>query len=169
MESLVYGIVYSVCEAKGVRKIYIGEMGMSGWERASQHWRDWRGKDKGSSLHKHDVNEHEGKLRKNDMKMHIISKPRKALQRQVEEAIRIAEEEPEAIMNSKSGYGNNHIPRITVMMGDEEKARRKDKEEKREREGRKREEEEMNEVAGGTMITEIEEGKGEEMGKIKIQ
>ena len=162
VESCVYEIKCAICEGKGIRKVYIGETGKSGWERASQHWRDWRRKDSESSLHKHDMNEHEGKLKKTDMKMRIISKPRKALQRQVEEAVRISEEEPEALMNSKSEYGNNRIPRITVMVGDEEKARRKDREEKSEREKRKKEKEMAGAAAWEDTGEDVKEGKEEE-------
>ena len=131
-ESVCYEIRCAVCEKEGQRRVYIGETGKSGWERASQHWREWRGKKEGNALHKHDMNDHEGKLLKTDMKMRILSKPRKALQRQVEEAIRILEEDPESLLNSKSGFGNNKIPRISVMMGDEDKSKRGDRETRRE-------------------------------------
>ena len=128
-ESVVYEIRCSLCEKRGKRKVYLGETGKSGWERGEQHWRGWRKKEKNSCLWKHNINDHDGKLGEEEegCKMKILSKPRRALQRQVEEAIRILEEEPRALMNSKSGYGNNKIPRISVMMGDEEVTRRKDR------------------------------------------
>ena len=59
----------------------------------------------------------------------IISKPKKALQRQIEEAVRILAEEPGNILNSKSGYGTNKIPRITITVGEDVKDRRADREE----------------------------------------
>ena len=113
-ESVVYEIKCGVCEegrgkeegeegrgkGEGKRRVYIGETGKSGWERAAQHWRAWAAKSPKSCLHKHDVNEHGGRLKKTDMKMCILSKPRRALQHQVEEAVRILEEEPESLLNS---------------------------------------------------------------------
>ena len=70
--------------------------------------------------------------------MTILSKPRKALSRQIEEAVRIAEEDERDLMNSKSMFRTNRIPRITIAMGDKVRMRRKDKEEEK----KKREEEE---------------------------
>ena len=60
------------------------------------------------------------------MKVKIVSKVQKALQRQIKEAVRIMEDVPAEIMNSKSGFGNNKIPRISITMGDDTKLRRKD-------------------------------------------
>ena len=78
-----------------------------------------------------------------EVKMKVISTPRKALQRQVEEAVRIEEEEEGNIMNSKKGYSSNKIPRIKVMMGDDVRWKRDEKEWERgkreEREQRERE------------------------------
>ena len=118
-------------------KVWVGE--------GEKRWRGWRNKAKNSCLWKHNANDHDGKLGEDGFKMKILSKPRRALQRQVEEAIRILEEEPDTLMNSKSGYRNNKIPRISVMMGDEEVTRRKDQEEKKKREEEKQAEDHSNE------------------------
>ena len=65
------------------------------------------------------MNEHEeGGLSEGDVQMKVIGKPRKALQRQVEEAVRIEGKRKRDLMNSKKGYGNNKIPRIRIAMGD---------------------------------------------------
>ena len=63
-------------------------------------------------------------------------------------------------MNSKSGYGNNKISKITVMMGDEEKTKRSDREVKREQ-ARLRKVEEQKRKAGEEEAQDIkEEGPG---------
>ena len=87
----------------------MGESGRSAWERGGDHLREWRAKGEGSFLWKHSVNKHGGELGEGEVKMRVISTPRKALQRQVEEAVRIEEEEEEGLMNSKKGYGANKI------------------------------------------------------------
>ena len=85
--------------------------------------------------------------------MTILSKPRKALARQVEEAVRIAEEEEMNIMNSKSMFGTNRIPRITIAMGDKTRTKRKDKEEEmQEKKKMKKEEEDSRSMRGGECV-----------------
>ena len=56
VESVVYEIRCDVCEREGKRRVYVGETGKSAWERADQHWREWRAKKEGNALHKHDEN-----------------------------------------------------------------------------------------------------------------
>ena len=115
IEAVVYQVQCGQCEEeKGLRQVYIGETGKSGFERMVQHWRSWRGKEKDSFLWKHDLMVHGGKMDESKLTAKIISKPRKALQRQIEEAVRIQEEKPGTIMNSKSGFGTNKIPRISI-------------------------------------------------------
>ena len=122
----------------------MGETGRSAWERGADHLRAWRNKEEGSFLWKHEVNQHgEGQLKEEEIRMKVVSKPRKALQRQVEEAVRIEEEVREELMNSKKGYGSNKIPRIKIMMVEDLKGGRREWEVERakreEREARERE------------------------------
>ena len=129
---------------EGRRSIYIGETGRSAWERGAEHMRAWREKEEGSFLWKHEANQHgEGNLLEEEVKMKVISKPRKALQRQVEEAVRIEGVMGGELMNSKKGYGTNKIPRITIVMGEDLRGRRSEWERERvkrlEREERERE------------------------------
>ena len=138
VESVVYQVECLRCKEALKRRVYIGETGRSGYERGVDHWNNWRRKHKGSFLHKHDMMEHDGKLGREEVVMTILSKPRKALSRQIEEAVRIAEEDERDLMNSKSMFRTNRIPRITIAMGDKVRMRRKDKEEEK----KKREEEE---------------------------
>ena len=65
--------------------------------------------------------------------MEVIGTPRKALQRQVEEAVRIEEEEEGNLMNSEKGYGCNKIPQIKIMMGEDVMGMRDERERERER------------------------------------
>ena len=127
-ESVVYEVKCGQCESEGRgRRVYIGETGKSGYERMVQHWRSWRAKESDSFLWKHDANVHGGNMDESQLIAKIISKPKKALQRQIEEAVRILEEEPQALLNSKSGYGVNKIPRISVIMGEDIKDKRDDR------------------------------------------
>ena len=121
----------------------MGETGRSAWERGNDHLKAWREKEEGSFLWKHHFNEHgEDGMGEGDIKMEVIGKPRKALQRQVEEAVRIGEEKPGELMNSKKEYGHNKIPRIRIAMGDEIRGRRDDWERERNRREEKAQREE---------------------------
>ena len=127
VESVVYKIWCGKCEGEGRRRIYVGETGRSAWERGKDHLKAWREKEEGSFMWKHQCNEHgEDGMEEGDIKMEVIGKPRKALQRQVEEAVRIGEEKPGEVMNSKKEFGHNKIPRIRIGMGDEVRGRREE-------------------------------------------
>ena len=148
VESVVYKVWCGKCEGEGKRRIYVGETGRSAWERGKDHLKAWREKEEGSFMWKHQCNEHgEDGMEEGDIKMEVIGKPRKALQRQVEEAVRIGEEKPGEVMNSKKEFGHNKIPRIRIGMGDEVRGRREEWERERlkKEERAKREEEQRKE------------------------
>ena len=86
-----------------------------------------------SSKHKLNIYRSNGTSKEDAVKMRVVSTPRKALQRQVEEAVRIEEEEEGNLMNSKKGYGCNKIPRIKIMMGEDVRGMRDERERERER------------------------------------
>ena len=108
----------------------------------------------------------------------------KALQRQIEEAVRIDEAEEGELMNSKKGYGTNKIPRIKILMGEDVRGRRderdaererREEKEQRERENKKREENIVWEE-GGECIWEVydeserwSEWRGEKMGAARTR
>jgi hypothetical protein len=78
-----------VFEGEGKRSVYVGETGRSVWERGGYRLRVWRAKEEGSLLWKHSVNEHGEELGEGEVKMRVVSTPRKALQRRMEEDVRI--------------------------------------------------------------------------------
>ena len=66
--------------------------------------------------------------------MIVESTQTKALQRQVEEAVRIEEEEEGELMNRKKGYRSKKIPIIRIMIGEDMRGRRDERDrEKREK------------------------------------
>ena len=56
-------------------------------------------------------------LREEDMWMKVEEHSRTTLSRQVGEGVRIEGEDPGALLNSKSEFGHNRVPRIRVEMG----------------------------------------------------
>ena len=82
-----------------------------------RNWELWEKKLENSCLHKHDVLEHGGTLEKKQFRVKVEEKSRTVLARQVGEGVRIEEESPECILNSKSEYGHNRVPRIRIQIG----------------------------------------------------
>ena len=115
-EGTIYSITCLVCEAKGRRRIYWGETGRSTYEREREHWELWEKKSENSCLNKHDVLEHGGTLMKNQFRIKVEEKSRTVLARQVGEGVRIEEESPECILNSKSEFGHNRVPQIQIQV-----------------------------------------------------
>ena len=63
------------------------------------------------------MNEHGGLLDDDKFHVKVLRKPRTALERQVLEGVLIEEEKLDELMNSKSEWGHNRVPRIRVEVG----------------------------------------------------
>ena len=63
------------------------------------------------------MEDHEVNLREEDVLVKVEEHSRTTLSRQVGEGVRIEEEEPGALLNSKSEFGHNRVPRIRIEMG----------------------------------------------------
>ena len=117
VEGVVYEIECQVCKENGVRRVYLGETGRSVYKPMLNHWDDWDKKKEGSSLWKHSVNEHGGLLDDDKFHVKVLRKPRTALERQVLEGVLIQEEKLGELLNLKSEWGHNRVPRIRVKVG----------------------------------------------------
>ena len=116
-EGVIYSLTCQVCARKGVRKKYWGETGRSSYERCKEHWDLWRNRKESSCLWKHSMEEHGGGLKEEDVLVKVEEQSRTTLSRQVGEGVRIEEEEPGALLNSKSEFGHNRVPRLRIEMG----------------------------------------------------
>ena len=56
-------------------------------------------------------------LREEDVWVKVEEHSRTTLSQQVGEGVRIEEEDPGALLNSKSEFGHNRVPRIRIKMG----------------------------------------------------
>ena len=68
-------------------------------------------------LWKHSKIEHGGDLEEWDYAVKVVRKPKTPLERQILEGVLIEEEKLEEILNSKSEYGHNMIPRMRIEVG----------------------------------------------------
>ena len=97
------------CEKAEKRIIYIGETSRSACERLYEHMNMFKRKVEGdpeknqnnSVFWNHSKDHHNGHLKTSDWKVEIVSAHRTALNRQVTEAVRIAQANNSEILNSK--------------------------------------------------------------------
>ena len=92
--------------------VYVGESARSGSERMTEHLENARDKRTDSHIYKHWTNQHGG--RQTDFSFKILNFFAAPLERQVGEAVRIARTGASNILNSKSVYNRNPLPRIVA-------------------------------------------------------
>ena len=107
-----YSITCMTCHEEGKKQIYWGESHRSGWDRALDHQKALKVKDESYAIVKHAINAHCNTNPKFQFK--VESKHRSSFERQVKEAINIDATPSHELMNSKSEWGRNPIPRIVV-------------------------------------------------------
>ena len=112
-------------EAEPHRKIlskrYYGESNRSGGERQKEHASDYKNKKEDSHMKKHLDEDHPG-CEPEDIKfgMTVVRQHKSAFSRMVHEEILIFMAK-DKILNSKSMYNRCQIPRLSVMVGEEER------------------------------------------------
>ena len=101
--------------------IYVGETSKSMYERAKQHWADYRAGHEDSHILKHQVLHHGGS---ESPKFHFrpVKFYQSALGRQIAEAVRIEMMGEDVVLNSKSEFNRSKIGRLTL--GDEKEQER---------------------------------------------
>ena len=96
--------------------VYVGETARSGWERATEHVRNYRKRLEDSCLEKHASDSHKGE-RRPKFAMKVVKQYETAFRRQIAEAVRIrtrAREPGVTVLNSKGEYSRCELPRLVV-------------------------------------------------------
>ena len=119
----MYKIQCMECKRIGIEAHYIGESSRSGFQRAEEHQTGLRNMDKESPLVKHQLEFHP---EVQNFEMTVIKEHRKALQRQVMEAIMIEKSKAEVLINNKSEWARSKISKLDI--GNEREKREKQKE-----------------------------------------
>ena len=70
-----------------------------------------------SVLWNHSKSQHSSTMKTGDWKVEITSSHRSPLERQITEAVRIAKEPKDNILNSKNEFGANNLPEICLKFG----------------------------------------------------
>ena len=107
----VRNLTYSI-ECLECNHIYWGESHRTWYDRSQEHGTALKNMDEKNPLVKHQMLHHPG--RSPNFKFKVDKTWKSSLGRQIREAILINQEDPNRLMNSKSEWGNNGIPRITI-------------------------------------------------------
>ena len=107
------GVVYEI-KCKSCDNKYIGETNRNGYTRGQEYEREYEKKDKSSVLHKHAIQKHSNDTLLPQFSMNIVSKQPTALGRQITDAVKIANEPIERLINSKQEFGHNKFWRFEL-------------------------------------------------------
>ena len=114
----VYQISCSKCSSEGVKSHYIGESHRTIFDRMKEHFAKLDSRQKESSLVKHWKNFHSDEKSPPKYVVKVISSHKSATERQIAEAIAIENENYDNLLNSKSEWGQNSIPRQKTVVAD---------------------------------------------------
>ena len=117
------GVVYEIhcqeCKEKGLKSLYIGETHRTMWDRIQEHFSKLESGANYSALLKHWRALHQDTLRQPRFTAKKVGAYKTSTVRQIREAIRIDAADYHHLMNSKSEWGQNAIPRQTTTLNDE--------------------------------------------------
>ena len=94
-----------------VPSLYVGETARSIYERAREHWEDYKSKSSDSHIYKHHVLHHNSEEEPKFI-MKVVGYHATALSRQVGEAVRIGRRGGGSLLNSKSEFNRCSIVRL---------------------------------------------------------
>ena len=96
---------------EGRRRVYHGESHRTLYERSKEHWEGLRDQTEDSVLHRHWREEHRDRETAPEYSIKIKHKCRSSTERQVRESLAIEGEESTNLINNKSEWGQNPVPR----------------------------------------------------------
>ena len=99
-ESVVYTMTCKSCKERGVLSCYYGETSRTAYLRGKEHAKGQESKQEDNALLKHDELHHDGD--QGLYIMRIVQSHKRAVTRQVQEAVMIDRSKANVIMNSKS-------------------------------------------------------------------
>ena len=102
------------CKEKGKEIHYVGETHRSFWDRAREHQKALSDRDNKYAVSKHWEISHPELEVPPQFKYKVINQPRYSLHRQIQEALEIGSREEGTLLNSKTEWGQNPLPRIST-------------------------------------------------------
>ena len=112
--NVTYKITCIPCKEAGKPKAYIGETHRAFGDRTAEHSKALEDKDRKNALVKHWLEDHSGEEAAPQYSWEIVKKHKTSLERQIWEALHISNTREDALLNSKTEWGQNPIPRTVV-------------------------------------------------------
>ena len=100
-----------LCKERDIVKTYEGESCRNGYLRGLEHQRDVEKKNEKSAIYKHIVKDHANEKEKVEFKMKIVGRFKTAINRQINEGLRIQRKNPKALLNSKAEFHGPAVKR----------------------------------------------------------
>ena len=96
----------------GIKSEYTGESGRSMYQRGSEHLKNLKDRAEDSPLWKHCAGYHEGEVQGFQMK--LLQRHKTAFDRQISESVAISNGKRDQILNSKSEWMGEALPRLAI-------------------------------------------------------
>ena len=114
VSNIGYEISCQLCKRRGIERSYQGESSRSAYLRGQEQFKDLQSKKETSALFKHVQKEHEQEEDEVEFKMKVTGRFKNAMNRQLDEGIRIQSKPPETLLNSKTEYHGPVIKRKVI-------------------------------------------------------
>ena len=110
-KNVLYTISCLTCLQSGHRSVYHGESSRTLYERSWEHWDGLRQKTEESVLSRHWREHHSDQETEPEFSVKLVGKCRTSTERQIKESLLIDKEDPKSLINNKSEWGQNPVPR----------------------------------------------------------
>ena len=115
-ESVCYQLTCDRCKDDKVTADYYGETARTAYMRGQDHLGGQKRNLEDNPLHKHDCNYHQGI--KGTYSMRVLRTHKTPFTRQLQEATEIQMSKSNILLNSKSEYNGQRIPRVVIEVKD---------------------------------------------------
>ena len=113
LSHVTYRVKCLTClEATGKRVHYVGESHRSLLDRSREHESEVRSKSESNAMARHWIHEHPDLQEPPEYSFEVIKKHRTSLERQLNEALTIDQEDCDLLLNAKGEWGFNLIPKL---------------------------------------------------------
>ena len=110
-----------LCKKNNRESVYVGEMARTTFERGLENERDRVTEKEASHMHQHIQDEHAEDPGQVAFAMNVIRSHKSAINRQINEAVLIANYGEKNLLNSKFEYNRCILPSITILAANEKK------------------------------------------------
>ena len=110
-KNCLYTIECLTCVSQGRRSVYHGETHRTLFDRSQEHWDGLRRRTEDSVLSRHWEECHRDTETAPQFSIKLVKTCVSSTERQIRESLMIDEEEPSSLINNKSEWGQNPVPR----------------------------------------------------------